>query len=153
MNDAKNHCTIKKIIRRLSGLILLMALVSCGTPHSVSISPEVLSVTGSHVVGAFSITRVQLDINGRSSQTIKKNIGVNPRAVIKFQGSGVFQAQWLLDGQVVEQVNSLLNRGSVLTLNPKTIKTPILGRHEIRLQITQPIVNFKTPELKFFVAQ
>lgn len=153
MNDAIKHQAIKKTLRRFSGLVLLTTLVACGTPHSVSLSPKVMNVTGNHVVGDFSITRVQLDINGRSSQTIKKNEGLNPRAIIKYQGSGVFQANWLLDGQVVAQVNSVLNRGSVLTLNPKAIKTPVPGRHVIRLQILQPTINFKTPELKVFVAQ
>ena len=153
MKDKSNCLNIKQISLRLVLFFFMATLVACGTPHSVSSFSSLDNVSGSHVAGAFSIKRVQLDINGHSSKTINKNEALNRRAVIKYQGSGVFQAQWLLDGRVIKQVNKSLNHGSVLTLTPKAIKTAVVGRHVVQLKITQPVVNFKIPELTFFVAQ
>ena len=153
MNHSKILGIKKQSLLGMGFYLWVFVLTGCGTPHSVSLSSKSVVLSGSYEVGTFKINRVELDINGFSSKTVKKNDVVFVQAVIKYQGSGVFQARWLLDGLVVEQVNSALNRGSLLTLKSKKIKTSIVGQHRIQLKIIQPINNFKIPELTLFVAQ
>jgi len=153
MNHSKILGIKKQGLLGMSFYLWVFVLAGCGSPHPVSLSPKSFILSGSHEVGTFKINRVELNINGFSSKTVKKKEAVAVQAVIKYQGSGMFQARWLLDGQVVEQVNSALNRGSLLTLKSKKIKTSLVGRHRIQLKIIQPINNFKIPELTLFVVQ
>jgi len=153
MNNSKRYLTKKQSLLGMGFYLWVFVLAGCGTPHPVALSSKSVVLSGNHKVGTFEINRVELNINGFSSKTVKRNEAVAVQAVIKYQGSGVFQAQWLLDDQVVEQVNSVLNRGSLLTLKFKKISSSSVGRHRIQLKIIQPIINFKIPELILFVAQ
>ncbi len=66
----------------------------------------------------------------------------------------MLSASWLVDDQIIEQVNISLHHGSLLSLSPKTttrIPNFIPGSHQLRLQIKHPDVSFKQPELKYFV--
>lgn len=145
-----------KHLKAMALALLLLALYGCGTANTVQLSAKPFNISGAHSAGEFSIQRLQLSFSGLSSKTIAPNERLNPSAVIKYQGSGVFIAQWLLNGQIIEHVNMVLNRGSLLTLSPKfakSVSAQPFGRHELQLKVIQPAPNFKSPKITFFVTR
>lgn len=149
------NSSLKRNTFKMCLLSLFVALTSCGTPHPVQLSQKTFSITGAYSAGIFEIKRIQLGFNGLKSKSIKKNETINPKALISYSGTGVFQAHWLIDGQLIKQEQVMLNRGSQLTLMPKLNNhtTSQYGRHVMQLMIKQPNVSFKTPELTYFVSQ
>jgi len=137
----------------------LFLLYSCGTPTSVNISgahkQDFYKISGSSYSGKLSIERVEItDLKGKPSLTVKQGAPVIPQAIIKFKGSGIFSANWNVDGRIIEQVSLNLTHGSVLTLKPRqTTKIPTYqpGTHTLSLQINSPAVRFKAPLLKYFI--
>ena len=139
-----------------SGLLFSLLVTSCGTPGGNVSRASYYQITGASNTGTYAIQRVQLDFaQGLNSTTVTKGQKLSPVAQIKFQGRGVFLANWLVDDLVVEQVNISLGHGSLLTLSPKSstrVPTFVLGRHSIRLKINRPEVDFREPKLSYFVS-
>ena len=147
----------RHILLIVSYLFIFQFLASCGTPIPLGndSSTTYYQISGGLKAGPFKIERVQLDFaQGLSSITVNKGQKISPVTTIKYQGTGVLSANWLVDDLVVERVNISLSHGSLLTLSPKPstrIPTFILGRHSIRLQINRPKVDFREPKLSYFV--
>ena len=153
----KYYSTIKKILLWAAASIVLNA---CGTPnsaiHSGSHTQKQFQISGASTSGQLVIERIELtDQKARSSVNLSVGQTLSPLAKIKFKGKGVLNGNWLFDGQVIEQININLNHGSLLVLNIKpTTKIPVItpGSHKLKLNILQPSVTFKQPELKIFVS-
>lgn len=134
---------------------LLFILTACGSPVLMTTTPR-YQLSGATQSGSFGIDRVQLEFSpGISRLTISRGTQVSPVATIKFRGRGHFQAHWLLDRQLIEQLNMTLDHGSVLNLSPtRPINTASLspGEHRVILQINNPPTSFKNPEVILFLA-
>lgn len=137
------------------GLLIISSLTACGTPSPIASVKSNFQISGNTSAGILAIERIQLDFGvGKSSTTVVQYSEIKPVATIKYSGIGPFSAHWILDGQVIDQFNKTLNRGSILTLSPKSsisIPTFNLGRHLLQLKIVRPVVTFKQPETSFFV--
>ena len=148
------HLSYKNFVILIVGSVLLF-VVGCGTPRGNAISVSNFQISGGVKPGPLSIQRVQLNFDGGlSSITVKKGNEIEASAQIKYQGTGVMSASWLVDEIIVEQVNISLSHGSLLTLSPKkSTQIPSFkpGQHYLRLQINHPRVEFKQPKLKYFV--
>jgi len=136
-------------------LLMILGLSACSTAATVAPAGSHFQISGNASAGVLSIDRIQLDFgSGESSITIAQNSEIKPVATIRYKGLGNFSARWVLDGQVIGQYNTTLNRGSLLAFSPEPA-TPIptfnLGRHQLRLEIVQPLVKFKQPSINFFV--
>jgi len=145
---------MKTVLTLFSFFTLAFLLSSCGTPIGVSSTMQAsANISGSPRAGVFVLSRIELDFKGLPSKTFKKGDAITAKATIHYQGAGVLQAQWLLDGRVVEQLNVMLNRGSRLVLKPKEslLATSISGRHVLSLKVIQPLVAFNSPKLTFFI--
>ena len=148
------------IIQVLLWVSLSIILNACGTPNSAVYSgahtQKQLQISGASTAGQLMIERIELtDKKGRNSLSISSGQTFSPLAKIKFKGRGVLKANWVIDGQIIEQVNINLSHGSLLVLNikPSTrIPTITPGTHKLQLKIMQPVVSFKQPELKIFVS-
>ncbi len=142
------------VITLITGCTLLL-LAGCGTPGGNANPLSHYQISGAGKTGPLSIQRVELNFaRGQSSITVKKGNKIEAVAQIKYQGTGVLSASWMVDDLIVEQLNLSLSHGSLLTLSPKP-STQIAsfnpGQHYLRLQINHPKVDFKQPKLSFFI--
>jgi hypothetical protein len=105
----------------------------------------------------FSLTSVILRWkDGQSSLTVPKGTeGLKAYADIKFEGTGPFQAQWLVDGQVVSTVSQTLSFAGKATLDSgaaPALPTSILGPHDVTLRVLNPAVTFRLPVIRYVVS-
>ena len=152
---ASGRQVLTKWIFIISGLCTFMFVIGCSTPRGNANPVSYYQLSGGTKAGTFSIERVELGYaKGGSSITVQKGQKITPTAYIKFYGSGVLSASWLVDEVVLEQVNISLTHGSLLTLSPKAftqIPTFVSGHHSLRLQINRPQIDFTQPKLSYFV--
>lgn len=94
-------------------------------------------------------------------------------ADMKYEGTGLLLAQWLVDGQIFKQISRVLPFAKEITINsedipdlpaqiPKTgdvnwdtipgLPTIIPGIHEIEFRIVQPKADYNIPLLRYFVS-
>lgn len=102
------------------------------------------------------ITRIQLYFKNRRAQiTVKKREkGLRAFADIRYEGKGLFQAFWQLDGRLISRVNKQLSFGNRLTLkSPLVPELPTFqeGPHEVKLIITNPAQSFTPPRAVYYV--
>jgi hypothetical protein len=104
----------------------------------------------------FSISYIQLRFeDGTPYKTLPLSF---PKAVayadLKFEGTGILSAQWLVDGQTFKSVSKSLTFAGQATLDSGDVPgLPTLnpGIHEITLRILQPEVDFEMPRIRYFV--
>jgi uncharacterized protein YceK len=93
---------------------------------------------------------------GQSSLAVPKGTEkLMAYADIKFEGTGPFQAQWLVDGQVVSVVSRTLSFAGKVTLDSGTtpgLPTSIPGPHDVTLRILNPSVSFTLPVIRYVVS-
>jgi len=112
-------------------------------------------ITGGTTTGKLEIDRVELSFqNNLPEITVNQYEKIKATAIIRFSGNGLFSAEWQVDGITVEPVNILISYGSTLTL-PLSDSTVLPsykpGRHQLRLNILQPISSFELPSINYFV--
>lgn len=104
----------------------------------------------------FAVSFIQLRFeDGKSYKVVPKEFGaLTAFAEIKFEGTGLLQAQWLVDGMPFKTVftnlsfagNTIIDSGSVPGL-PSLIP----GLHEVTLSLMQPQAGFVIPVIRYFV--
>jgi PKD repeat protein len=104
----------------------------------------------------FAVSFIQLRFeDGKSYKVVPREFGaLTAFAEIKFEGTGVLQAQWLVDGMPFKTVfmnlsfagNTIIDSGSVPGL-PSLIP----GLHEVTLSLMQPRAEFVIPVIRYFV--
>jgi len=104
----------------------------------------------------FAVSFIQLRFeDGKSYKVVPKEFGaLTAFAEIKFEGTGVLQAQWLVDGMPFKTVftnlsfagNTIIDSGGVPGL-PSFIP----GLHEVTLSLMQPQAEFIIPVIRYFV--
>ncbi len=124
-----------------------------GGPTSVLV--PVTEPTG--LRSAFQISVLQLRFkDGLSYNVVPQGYStLTAFADIKYEGTGLFQAQWLLDGMPFRSVSQALAAAQSTTLD--TGRTPglptlLTGMHEVSLRILAPDVGFAIPVIRYFVS-
>jgi hypothetical protein len=105
---------------------------------------------------ALALTRVELLFqNGRGDITIPLRYpDLRAYAILRFDGSGILQATWKVDGRILSTVAEPTVFGEMLILaTPRTPPLPTFepGLHRVALEITAPKPAFKIPEITYFV--
>ena len=105
--------------------------------------------------GPLAIKSIELSFqNGQGDITLAANSQPQPQAIIAFNGNGLFQAQWQVDGRVIEQVSLNVVFGKTLKLRPLAsthFPTFEPGPHTLGLNIITPKTNLKNPVISYFI--
>ncbi len=132
-----------------------------GGPTSLLIN--VTEATGPRA--AFQVSYLQLRFaDGKAYKVVPRDEkGLTAYADIKYEGTGLFQAQWLVDGAPFRMItrampfalDMTLDSSGVLPGQPPVLPglpTNIPGIHEVSLRILQPAVSFLVPIIRYFVS-
>lgn len=106
---------------------------------------------------AFQISFIQLRFeDGKSYKVVAKDFRpLVAYADIKYEGTGLFQAQWLLDGQPFGNTTKAMPFSNFINIDSGKLPglpTQMLGMHEVSLKILQPQADFKIPVIRYFVS-
>ncbi len=104
----------------------------------------------------FAVSFIQLRFeDGKAYKVIPRQFdALTAFAEIKFEGTGVLQAQWLVDGMPFKTVfTSLSFAGTTIIDSGKVPGLPSLipGIHEVTLSLMQPRAEFIIPVIRYFV--
>ncbi len=102
-----------------------------------------------------SVTRIELRFaNGRPDITVPKN-SPPPQvyARVDVQGSGVFDALWMVDGRILGHVAQAVAGGSLVLVSPRQPALPTYepGPHTVTLQIRSPQGVAHAPQVRYYV--
>ncbi len=93
--------------------------------------------------------------DGKSYKVVPRQFdALTAFAEIKFEGTGVLQAQWLVDGMPFKTVFTNLSfAGSTIIDSGRVPGLPSLmpGLHEVSLSLMQPRAEFAVPVIRYFV--
>lgn len=110
----------------------------------------------SSAAGPFSLRRVELRFdNGRGEITVPKNFEqLKAVAFVEFNGSGLLEAAWEVDGRTLAIIRKFLTFGDLVTLTtPDLPPLPTFepGPHRVSFRITSPPSTFEIPSITYFV--
>lgn len=119
-----------------------------------SLSLMVLPAQGPRARFAVSFIQLRFE-DGKSYKVVPRQFdSLTAFAEIKFEGTGVLQAQWLVDGMPFKTVfTSLSFAGSTIIDSGRVPGLPSLipGLHEVSLSLMQPQAEFVVPMIRYFV--
>jgi len=106
---------------------------------------------------AFQISFLQLRFeDGKSYKVVPQNFRpLVAYADIKYEGTGLFQAQWLIDGRPFGNATKAMPFFDFISIDSGKLPglpTQLLGMHEVSLKIFQPKADFEIPVIRYFVA-
>jgi len=137
-----------------------MATPASGGPAPVPRSSQTqVTVQAGEATGpraAFRISYLALRFeDGKSYKVVPQNfVGLKALVDIKFEGSGLLQFDWLVDGAVFRQEARTLAFARQLTIDlplAAGLPTQIPGVHSISLRLRSPQPEFVLPEIRYFV--
>lgn len=104
----------------------------------------------------FALTHLELLFqNGRPDITVPKNFpGLRVYARATFQGSGLFDALWVVDGRIIGVVTEAVMFGETLLFaTPRQPPVPTYepGIHRVTIQVRTPQVAGRIPTITYFV--
>lgn len=110
-------------------------------------------LSGGFTAGPLAVRRVELTFgSGRPEATVRREERVGARAVIRFAGSGPFDAAWVVDGRPVETVALMITFGDTLTLETAApLPTFEPGPHAVTLRIHAPAGAPPAPSITYLV--
>ena len=129
-------------------------VLASGTFGAVSTQIRVVTGTGPAAPFAISLLRLRWE-DGRVDASV--NQGFTPLAAfadLKYEGTGLLQAQWTLDGVVIGTFVRQLGFAASVTLDTGmflSLPTAELGEHLVSLQILTPQATFQSPTIRYFV--
>ena len=105
----------------------------------------------------FGISYINLRfVDGLSYKVVSKDFSqLIAYADIKYEGTGILVAQWLVDGQPFRMVSETLAYAEDFTFDSGSLPgLPTLspGIHEVTLNIIQPQTDFSIPVIQYFVS-
>ena len=122
----------------------------------VGASTQIRVVTGMGPAAPFAISLLRLRWeDGRTDASVIQ--GFTPLAAyadLKFEGTGMLQAQWILDGVPLGTFIRQLGFAGQATLDTSLflpLPTTELGEHLISLRILTPETTFQSPTIRYFV--
>lgn len=125
---------------------------AAGGPTSVSVRVE-------EPVGPrapFGIFFLQLRFeDGLSYKVVPRGFaGLKAYADIKYEGTGILQAQWLVDGMPFRAFSQTLPFAEAATFDSgllPSLPTQMTGMHEVSLRLLSPATSLTMPVIRYFV--
>ncbi|MBN1222843.1 MAG: PKD domain-containing protein [Candidatus Aminicenantes bacterium] len=121
-------------------------------PQSLSIS--VVPQSGPRAPFTISYVNLRFD-DGKNYRVVTKNFDrLMAYADLKFEGTGIMLAQWLIDGTPFRIVSLSLEFARDTVIDSGQIPglpTLTYGSHEVTLRIVQPQMEFEIPSIRYFV--
>lgn len=131
---------MKYIIRTLQVLVLLLTLLAANR------------------VEAFSLKRIELyfDVTQKQNEAMvpRNHQGLKAYADIYYDGSGILNGYWEVDGLIIERVNRFVPASGKVTLaTPGVPDLPTFdpGYHIVKFIVTNPATSFEVPEMVYWV--
>jgi hypothetical protein len=131
---------MKCSVRILQVLVLLLTLLAASS------------------VEAFSLKRIEIyfDITQKQNEVmVSRNYqGLKAYADIYYDGSGILNGYWQVDGLIIERVNRFVPPGGKVTLaTPSVPDLPTFnpGYHIVKFIVTNPVTSFEVPEMVYWV--
>ena len=125
-----------------------------GTQAMKSLAVTVLPAQGPRAKFAVSYIHLRFE-DGKAYKVISRNFdGLAAFAEIKFEGTGMLQAQWLVDGLPFKTaITPLSFAGSTIIDSGRLPGLPavIPGIHDVTLNIISPQAEFSVPVIRYFV--
>jgi PKD repeat protein len=119
-----------------------------------SVSLTVLPTQGPRAGFAVSFLHLRFE-DGKSYKVVPRQFdALTAFAEIKFEGTGVLQAQWIVDGMPFKTVFTNLSfAGTTIIDSGRGPGLPCLipGLHEVSLGLLQPQAEFIVPTIRYFV--
>jgi len=140
------------------GTYLVKAWDWCG--NSVATISASIIVLPAEVKGPrapFSISFINLRFSdGKSYKVVPKDFeSLIAYADIKYEGTGILNAQWLVDGKPFKILTKALpyaQQAIIDSGNVPGLPTQIPGIHEVSLKIIQPQTEYSIPVIRYFVS-
>ena len=157
---------IVETVRRAGGSSFTFSRNFHGTVHSSpSVGPDYFSADGNvtiHItpgsVAAFSLRRIELyfdNLQRKNETMVPRNFkGLRAYADIYYNGSGMLNGYWDVDGLIIERVNRFVPSGGKMTLaTPDIPDLPTFdpGYHIVKFIVTAPAASFEVPEIVYWV--
>ncbi len=107
---------------------------------------------------AFQVYFIQLRFDdGKSYKIVGKNFEpMTVYADIKYEGTGILQVQWMLDGYsfggVISKSLAFAKQTRIDSSEIMSLPTIIPGIHEVSLKIIDPPAGYSVPAVRYFVA-
>jgi len=144
-----------------SGVYTISAMDQGGASPRVISAQVVVGPTGPAAPFAISYLALRWE-DGSIRRTVNQgDSGLSAYADLKYEGTGLFQAQWLVDGVIFRSLSRQLNFANRLTLSsgqvtpggPQlSLPTNIPGEHQVSLRVLQPGLSFEVPVIRYFVS-
>lgn len=154
---------MKRKIQFFSCLLIGLSMTICGcapinqqSNNNREDSPHYyFSDSKGQTTGPLAIKSIELSFqNGQGDITLSADSQPQPQAIIAFNGNGLFQAQWQVDGRVIEQVSLNVVFGKTLKLYPlAATQFPTFepGLHTVSLKILAPQSTLDSPLISYFI--
>ena len=124
-----------------------------GGPTSVNI--QVSEPSGLRSAFQISVLQLRFD-DGLSYKVVPVRFTPLTAYVdLKYEGTGLLQAQWLVDGMPFRSISQALPQAQSITLDSGRLPglpTLLTGMHEVSLRILSPAVGFTIPVIRYFVS-
>ncbi|WP_257309717.1 PKD domain-containing protein [Geothrix fuzhouensis] len=127
-----------------------------GLPLTVQLPILVAARLGPSAPFTISMLRLRWE-DGRVDRSVEQ--GFSPLVVfadLKFEGTGIFQAQWVVDGIPLGTFAAQLAFAGTVTLDSHSmlpLPTTAPGEHWVTLRILSPQVYIESPQIRYFVKQ
>lgn len=148
--------TVTTHIYRQTGTFTVQATYPAAVGQFTTVTTYVRVVTGMGPAAPFAISLLRLRWeDGRTDVSVTQ--GFTPLAAyadLKFEGTGMLQAQWTLDGVPLGTFVRQLGFAGRATLDTGMflpLPTTELGEHLVSLRILTPESTFQSPTIRYFV--
>ena len=133
------------------GQFQVTASDDCGAALcSASVSVTVEASMGPLALFSISYASLRFE-NGTTNVSVAKNTsGLIAYADLKFEGSGILQVEWRVDGQLFKTTTQSLGFAGQATIDSGKIPglpTNVLGPHAVALSIVKPQAAFTVPAM------
>jgi len=149
--------------QRLLYLLISLSIIACSCApmnqpshsHQENRPHYYFLAANGQTTGPLSIKSIELSFqNGQGDITLAADSQPQPQAIIAFNGNGLFQAQWQVDGRVIEQISLNVVFGKTLKLLPlAATQFPTFepGPHTVSLKILSPQSALESPLISYFI--
>ena len=142
---------------RTTGLFPVRATyvpIGAQTPTTTLLQLHVASLTGPAAPFTISSLRLRWE-DGRTDQSVDRDfLPLIAYADLKFEGTGLFQAQWTVDGIPIGIFTEQLAFANTVVFDTRRLiplPTTEPGEHIVSLQVLSPQVTFQVPRIRYFV--
>jgi hypothetical protein len=139
-----------------AGTFQVKAVDQCGeSPCTAMVSVPVAA--SQEPPAAFTVSYGSLRFaNGKTSISVGRNTsGVTAFADLKFEGSGLLQVEWKVDGQSFKTATQGLGLAGQVTIdtgNVPGLPTAVTGPHTVSLRIVKPEAALTITDISYYVA-